>query len=150
MVSFKRQYPHFLFPGSNQKEHSLPKSLYDRVVYSIDTLNPITWISTLRFILKEKPDLCVFKYWHFYFTPTYLFLLFFLKMTKIKLTSVVDNLFAHQENFLYNFLNLLSIKIFFYFINFSVTQSDYVSSQFKKFFPNKLEIMLAHPIYDIF
>jgi hypothetical protein len=149
VISFSRQYPTFLYPGSKQKEYSSFFPLFDRVFYLIDTINPLTWIFTLKYILKEKPDVCIFKYWHFYFVPTYIFLLFFLRK-KIKLVALVDNLYSHEKNIFHTFLSVIGARLFFYFIDYSITQSLYVSRQFKDIFPNKKEIMLPHPVYNNF
>jgi|GEM_PF-3485410 len=41
-------------------------------------------------------------------------------------------------------------RIFFHCIDFSVTQSAIVDTQFSTIFPDKSHIMIPHPIYDHF
>src|ERR1035437_9228960 len=80
VITFKRQYPKFLFPGKSQEE--IPNyELDDRssrianenseAERTIDSINPITWMEAGATAAKFKPDLILFKYWIPFFAPAY-------------------------------------------------------------------------------
>ncbi len=146
VFSFSYQYPSFLYPGKFQKE-SWENPFPDlKVNYILNTINPITWWHTYRRIVQGKFSVCVFKYWHFYFVPCFLFIAFFLKRKNIKIICIIDNLYAHEGHF----LNKVFAKAFFSFVGLSITQSVTVDNQFSDLFPLKNHIMLPHPIYNNF
>jgi glycosyltransferase involved in cell wall biosynthesis len=65
-----RQYPRLLFPGRTQFDHS-NTSLRVPHEACIDSVNPLTWLFTARRILRFKPDLIVFSWWHPFFAPAF-------------------------------------------------------------------------------
>ncbi|MBK7260028.1 MAG: hypothetical protein IPI01_19945 [Ignavibacteriae bacterium] len=70
MLTFKRQYPAFLFPGKTQEEtggegHDTPAPQV------MDSINPFNWISVGLRIRRERPDLIIFKYWLPFFGPCF-------------------------------------------------------------------------------
>lgn len=80
ILSFKRLYPNFLYPGKFQKE--LKNINITNADFIIDTLNPVTWFMTLKKIYNYKPDVVIFTYWTSYLFFLYYFLIFFLKKKK--------------------------------------------------------------------
>ena len=64
-VSFSLQYPKSFFPGKSQYfdfEGKPSKKL-------INSINPISWRKTARWINKIQPDAVVFQYWMPFFAP---------------------------------------------------------------------------------
>src|ERR1039457_5269681 len=66
VITFKRQYPKFLFPGKSQEESGdIPawtsQSPAPEII--IDSINPATWRKAGASAAKFKPDLIIFKYW---------------------------------------------------------------------------------------
>lgn len=62
-VTFRRQYPAWLFPGSSDRDasrHTLP--LPDAKPW-LDSLNPLTWQRTARALAAAAPDLLVLQWW---------------------------------------------------------------------------------------
>ncbi len=67
ILNYKLLYPSILFPGTTQFDKSnvlIKKAESQRVINSI---NPLTWFKTAGIILREKPDLVVFDWWHPFF-----------------------------------------------------------------------------------
>ena len=86
IISFKRLYPKFLYPGKFQKELNTKK--IKNTDYIVDTLNPFTWIKVLKKIFSLKPNIVVFTYWTSYLFIFYYFLIFFIKKKILKLQLI--------------------------------------------------------------
>src|SRR5579872_7246676 len=74
VITFKRQYPKFLFPGKSQEEITnggLQMTNEEAADLLIDSINPITWMKAGAAAAKFKPDLIIFKYWIPFFAPAY-------------------------------------------------------------------------------
>jgi glycosyltransferase involved in cell wall biosynthesis len=69
MVSFKRQYPQWLFPGRSDKDPSEKPLEVEDTHYWIDSLNPLTWLTTFWRIRKHAPDLIVLQWWTSFWAP---------------------------------------------------------------------------------
>jgi D-inositol-3-phosphate glycosyltransferase len=62
IISFSLQYPGFLFPGKSQYEKGeAPADIPIRSL--INSVNPFSWIKTVRAIRSESPDLVVVHHW---------------------------------------------------------------------------------------
>ena len=64
-VNFSRQYPSMLFPGESQYEES-QASLENPM---LDSINPISWRNTARFIAEFSPDVLVIPFWQPFLLP---------------------------------------------------------------------------------
>lgn len=146
IISFSRQYPKILYPGNTQKEIGPNQFPNVPVSYLIDTLNPFTWWRAYKFIKKNHYSTFIFKYWHFYFAPLYIFLSLLLKKQNIKIICIVDNLFSHEKTWLDVFFS----KTLFRFVDISITQSEIVDNQFMSLFPLKNHFLIRHPVYEHF
>ena len=56
VFTFKRQYPKIFFPGKTQLESGEDLEKIPTLIL-IDSINPLTWISTAKEIIKINPDL---------------------------------------------------------------------------------------------
>jgi glycosyltransferase involved in cell wall biosynthesis len=68
-VSFKRQYPRWLFPGNADPDPS-NQVLHCNCEYILDPLNPLTWLKTYRRVKRNKPDVLLLQWWTPFWTPT--------------------------------------------------------------------------------
>lgn len=64
-LTFSRQYPGVLFPGSTQYDNSRTGD----ATPVLDSINPITWASTGRRIRQWSPDALVLAYWTPHLAP---------------------------------------------------------------------------------
>ena len=70
-VTFKRQYPSILFPGTTQDEQGDLGGGVAPAPQLVDSINPLNWISVGRRLRREGPDLLIFKYWLPFFGPCF-------------------------------------------------------------------------------
>ena len=69
IVTFSLQYPNFLFPGQTQfSTEPGPADL--NIEVSLNSVNPISWLTVGRKLRRERPDLVVFRFWLPFMGPT--------------------------------------------------------------------------------
>ncbi len=72
LISFRRQYPAFLFPGRDDRDPSQRPLRAEDARYWIDSLNPLTWLTTFRRLRAYRPELLVLQWWTTFWAPLYL------------------------------------------------------------------------------
>lgn len=74
VVSFSRQYPRRLYPGGDDRDASLqvPEDLSIR--YTLDILNPFSWLREGVRLRRSTPDAVIFVWWVWIWGPAYLLL----------------------------------------------------------------------------
>ncbi|MCI0516163.1 glycosyltransferase [candidate division KSB1 bacterium] len=147
IVSFKRQYPAFLFPGKTQQDNSqevieLPS------IPLIDSINPITWFKTFRFIKKQKPDLVVYKYWMPFFAPCYGTIALLTRLfTRSKSVYIGDNIVPHEQ---IPVVDYLLTKWALWKVDYFIVQSETVQKDLLKFRKRANYKLVPHPVFEIF
>ena len=71
LVSFKRQYPQWLFPGRSDKDPSKKPLKVEGARYWIDSLNPFTWLTTFWRIRRYRPDEVILQWWTTFWAPAW-------------------------------------------------------------------------------
>lgn len=108
MVSYKMQYPKFLFK-KEQKDYSNDMFKVEDAKFWINTANPFNIINVGRKIKKKHPDMVVMQWWHPYFAPCY-WLLEKSIGKKIKKVFICHNVFPHERFPMDRFLTRLVLK----------------------------------------
>lgn len=117
MISYKLQYPKFMF-RKEQRNFENTDLQIPETEYSINTISPISWLSTVKRIKEINPDLIIFQWWHPYFSPCYWAMC---KMLHgFKLMFLCHNVFPHERFPLDRFLCKHVLRQGDYF----VTQSE--------------------------
>jgi glycosyltransferase involved in cell wall biosynthesis len=146
VVTFKLQYPKFLFPGKSQEEKG-GDAVKIETKQLINTVNPFNWIIAAIHLIKLKPDVMIFKYWMPFFAPCYGVISLLVKLfCKVKILYVCDNIIPHERMFGDMFLT----RFAFMCVDGGIVQSSSVERDFIKLFPKKKFINIPHPVYTIF
>lgn len=83
VISFKRQFPRFLYPGGSDVDPTLPQF---PARFLLDIVNPFTWLRTAFTLRKESPDAVILVWWVWVWALPYLTLLALLpKKTRVVL-----------------------------------------------------------------
>ncbi|MBW9220859.1 glycosyltransferase family 4 protein, partial [Methanothermococcus sp. SCGC AD-155-M21] len=149
LISYKRRYPSFLYPGREQiDKRTIKKREIENVEFILDTINPITWIKAFLRIKKEKPDLLIFHWVTPFMVPMFSTIFFLLKrLTKTKILAICHNVLPHERTVLDVFL----AKLVFGNVDYFIVQSKEDLSKLKKIVPKSKMIRYnPHPIYDVF
>lgn len=146
IVTFKLQYPSFLFPGKTQfSDDKTPSKISTKRV--VNSVNPFNWIKVGKQIKAEKPDLVIIKYWMPFMAPCFSTIAKQVKKnSRTKIMSMVHNLVPHESRIGDTFLTKLFVKQIDGFIALSQSVIDDVKS-FNAIKPTALS---PHPLYDNF
>lgn len=96
VVTFTLQYPSFLFPGSTQySTDPAPEGL--KIVRKLNSINPFSWVSTGRYIKKQRPDLVLSAFWLPFMAPAMGTTLRLARRKGMKRVSILHNLIPHEH-----------------------------------------------------
>ena len=70
LISFRRQYPDFLFPGTSQHDGSR-EGFQVPCEALLDSVGPRSWRLVADRIRRFSPDCVVFQWWQPFFGPAY-------------------------------------------------------------------------------
>jgi glycosyltransferase involved in cell wall biosynthesis len=143
--TFKRQYPDFLFPGETQ--YVTKEDIADEIpsVEVLDSINPVTFITTAQKVKQFAPDIFITKYWMTFFGPSLGYVAKKLNK-KAKRISVLDNVIPHEKRFFDGFCNRFFLKHNDGF----VVMSDAVLKDLLSIKPDAKYIRVNHPVYNHF
>lgn len=148
-ITFKRQYPSFLFPGKSQEEaggktddnsiHPAPQL--------IDSINPFNWYIVAREICKRKPGMLIFKFWMPFFGPCFGTIARLVKKhTGAKILFICDNIIPHERRP----GDVWFVKYAFGAADYFVVQSKSVEQDLINHFPGSNYRFAPHPVYENF
>ncbi|HUP62064.1 MAG TPA: glycosyltransferase [Thermoanaerobaculia bacterium] len=72
VVSYKRQYPRALYPGTSDIDESLRDRTPEGARFLLDIVDPITWIRTALLLRRERPDAVILVWWVWVWALPYL------------------------------------------------------------------------------
>ena len=146
-ISFKRLYPPFLYPGKNQKDLESKERIKVSSEFSLDAINPVTWLKVFSKIRKEKPDLLILHWWTPFFTPLCFTLSFLIKhLTETKILFVCHNVLPHEARFIDRILTKIALKR----SDFFVVHSNEDHENLKAILPGARVKQTVHPTYEVF
>lgn len=143
MVSYKMQYPKFLF-HREQKDYENDSFKVENTQYMLHTANPVSIVSTAKYIKKCRPDMVVIQWWHPYFAPCYRLLELF--MGKQNVVFVCHNVFPHERFPMDKLLTRLVLGKGKHFIVHAVEEGKELLEIKKK----ADYIVTPHPTYNMF
>ena len=146
IISYSLQYPNFLFPGSTQFDTSGIKPKHIKIYTLINSVNPLSWIKTARFIKKQKPDFIVFRFWIPFMGPALGSIARMVRKSGVKVLAITDNVIPHETR-------PGDVAFAKYFINGCdgfVTMSKAVMKDLEKFTYTSHKKYLLHPLYTSF
>ena len=143
IINFKRQYPNFLFPGKTQYEESSNYNLNNNYRL-IDTINPLSWSRTAKFIINKSPDLIILRFWNPFFSISYGSIIKKIKRAfpSLKIIAVCDNIIPHENNILDRKLT----RFLFSKIDGFIVMSSQVENELMDLNPEAKYRKLFHPI----
>lgn len=95
-ISFKRQYPMWLYPGKTDKGFETEAGGEPGVNYLLDIYNPFTWRQAADQIARNGCDLAVFDWWTLIWQPGFAYMARRLRHHGVKTAFLCHNLFDHD------------------------------------------------------
>lgn len=147
VVTFKLQYPSFLFPGKTQYSDSKALEGFP-ISRKVNSINPLNWIKVGKEIRKKNPDIVIFTYWMSFFAPC------FGKMARVikrnrhtRCVGLIHNMIPHEKSLLDKLLPPYFVKAMDGFVALSKSVLDDIASLDRH---NKPRVFAPHPLYDHF
>lgn len=144
-ITFKRQYPDFLFPGKTQfvtEEDNADAIPAKRL---LDTINPFSYGKTAKAINNYQPEVLISQYWMTFFGPAMGMVHKKLKKD-IKKVTILHNVIPHEKRFFDKFANRYFLKHNDGF----VVLSDAVQKDLLSLVPDAKYLRIDHPVYSQF
>lgn len=111
VINFSTLYPELLFPGKTQYDTStahLDKTPSKRMMNS---MNPLSWRKTAKYINSKNPDLILFDWWHPFFGMCYNGICGGLKKSlKEKVVFNIHNVVSHEGSKVDSILTKLGLR----------------------------------------
>jgi len=146
IVSFTLQYPEFLFPGKTQFDETGKHPEGIKITELINSINPFTWQKTSQYILKQKPDFVVLRFWLPFMAPALGTIAKKLRKKGVKVIAITDNVIPHESKP----GDKLLTKYFLKQCHAFVAMSNSVMEDIETFVKTPKTKFIPHPIYDIF
>ncbi len=147
MVSFRFQYPRWLFPGPSDVDPSEQPFRVEDARYWINSLNPFSWIWTFNRIRRYRPDVWVMQWWTTFWAPVWLTMTLLNAMVKGgPVLFICHNVFPHEDRWLDRALSRLVLRRG----NAFIVQSDAERAKLERLLVSPRIRVIPHPVYDFF
>lgn len=144
IVSFKLQYPGFLFPGRSQYAEGAPPE-HLNIESEINSINPFNWLAIGRKLAAERPDLIILRYWLPFMAPS---LGTIARLTRrnghTKIIALADNIIPHEHRPFDRSLTRYLVGA----VDGFIVMSKSVKQDIRTFSSQKPVTYVPHPIYD--
>jgi glycosyltransferase involved in cell wall biosynthesis len=97
-VTFTRQYPGLLFPGTSQFDASAPRPRFPTESL-LDSIGPWSWRRTAAHLERFAPGAVILKWWMPFFAPSFASAVGPLRRRGTRVVLVCDNLLPHEPRF---------------------------------------------------
>jgi glycosyltransferase involved in cell wall biosynthesis len=150
MISFKKQYPLWLYPGKSDKDYSKGRETID-ANYLLTPFNPISWEKTVEAIRNFKPQKVIIPWWVTLWGPAFHHIISRLKKKGVPSTILIHNTLPHEAKAYDRFLARWTLQEAENFI--VMTQKE--KTRLIGLLPhiehagNKIDV-IPHPIYRVF
>ncbi|MEZ4699763.1 MAG: glycosyltransferase [Rhodothermales bacterium] len=146
VVTFRRQYPSFLFPGKTQFEDVPDDQAPFASVRLIDTLNPLSWRRTASFVAELQPDLVIMAYWMPFFAASFASIARAVRAHRIPVLAILHNVIPHERHPGDSWLS----RHFLTACDGLVVLSDAVEQDVRALGVGQPMERIDHPVYDLF
>jgi glycosyltransferase involved in cell wall biosynthesis len=95
-ISFKRQYPWWLYPGSSDREPGYGGYREPGVNYLLDALNPLSWLKACQEFINHAPRAVIIPLWTVFWVPSFGFITKYLMKRNIPVMFLCHNVSDHE------------------------------------------------------
>lgn len=146
VISFKRLYPSWLYPGETDKETVGTLKLKSNVREVLDIYNPISFVHTYRIVKNLNPDTVLITWWTLIWQPVMALIARRLKARGIYTVFLCHNLFDHDGSA----LKQTFAKKLLASSNAYIVHSKPEKQELATLFPGRQVLQRMLPIYDQF
>lgn len=145
-ISFRRQYPDWLFPGRTDREPSRPLLEVD-CERLIDPFDPWTWVQAARRIRAFAPDFLLFQWWVPFWAPVWSSILWLVRRrVNPRVLFLAHNVLPHETRWVDRLLTRRTLGQGDAIIVHSQRDRD----DLLRLLPGVEVCVTAHPTYELF
>ncbi len=97
VLSFRRQYPRFLFPGRSDRDPSLTAPIVP-AEFLLDPIDPLTWWKAASFAAERAPEGLVIQWWVPFWAPAFgLLIRLVRRRTHARIVCICHNVEPHES-----------------------------------------------------
>ncbi len=145
-VSFRRQYPAWLYPGSSDVEPDAGGRREPGVAYVLDALNPRTLATAERQVARAGIAMAFIDWWTLFWAPGFAWLARRLRARGIPTTFICHNLFDHDSGRVRRGLTRALLAQGSGYLVHSREQAEILRREL----PGRPVLVHPHPTYDRF
>jgi len=145
VISFKRQYPGWLYPGQSDRDPS-HEPLTVQADYLLDPLYPWTWRNAVTTIQRDSPDLVLFQWWTTFWAFAFGYIGRALHKRQIRTGYLIHNVIPHEARPWDRFLAKMALRHGDAFL----VQSSGQQEALQKLIPAAKPDLIELPVYDMF
>jgi glycosyltransferase involved in cell wall biosynthesis len=145
VISFRRQYPQWLYPGATDRDQS-QEAIKTEAEYLLDPLWPLTWTQAAQAIAANQPDLVAIQWWTTFWSLPYAALSRLLRRKGLRIAYIIHNVLPHEAKPWDRWLARLAL---------SPAQAYIVHTQAEQgrlleLLPGRKVQVAPHPIYRVY
>lgn len=144
VISFKRQYPTWLYPGGSDRDPS-QQPMRIEAEYLLDYLYPWSWWQTARRITCHTPDLVILPWWTTFWGVQLAVLVALLRKRSIPIVFLIHNVLPHEGCPWDKFLARLALRGG----NAFIVQTEREKDKLLSLLPAVQVQVCAHPVYTM-
>ena len=145
-VTFRRQYPERLFPGTSQLDDGPPPPDRPRAPRLLDPLDPRTWFRAARHLTEGPTEVTVLMVWMPFFAPMLGVIARRLRRRGVTVLAVVHNAVPHERRPGDRLLTRWTLRA----CDGLLAMSDAVAADVGRLAPAVPLAVVPHPVYDGF
>lgn len=146
VVTFTRQYPGPLFPGTSQYDASEAPIGAVAVDALVDSVGPWSWRRAATAILARKPQLLVIQWWHPFFAPAFGAIAWQVARAGVPVVHVCHNVLPHEASPVDAVLTRLGWR----WTSRFVVHARSERARLRQLVPDAQIAVCPHPPYDCF
>jgi len=143
VISFRRQYPAWLYPGKSDQDPST-NPLTVPAKYLLDPFFPWTWWLTAQEIQAFTPDIVVIQWWTTFWAPAFAISSWILRQRGIRVIFLIHNVIPHEEKPWDRTITRAVLSNG----NGFITQTQREKERLISLLPNAHTLTISHPIYN--
>ena len=142
VISFRRQYPAWLYPGASDKDPS-QQTIQTQAEYLLDPFLPWTWQQAGTRIVQFHPDLVIIHWWTTFWAIPFAFINTLLNRKGLRVVYLIHNVIPHEQKPWDAWLARLALGKGHAFI----IQTDAEQERLRSILPGAVIRLCYHPVY---
>ena len=143
LISFRRQYPQWLYPGQTDQDNS-QHPMKANAEYILDPFLPYTWKKAADLVFEFKPNLVMIQWWTFFWSIPFAYISRTFQAHGLRVAYMIHNVTSHEAHPLDRLFTRLALSSAHDFLVFSELEKQ----KLQKLLPDKRIVQTCLPVYS--